>query len=841
MAIPGYKIIRKIGDGGMSSVYLAIQLSVGREVALKVLAPELRNDPAQGKKFFSEANTCGTLSHPNIISIYDVGNEGQFYYIAMDYLPSPSCADQIKKQAISNHQALRITRDIAGALDYLHSKGLAHCDVKPDNILFRHDGAGVLTDFGIATRIDTGKNPASRAIAGTPYYMSPEQFQAKHIDGRTDIYSLGIVLYEMLTGSVPFLGKEAVNVAVKHISTQVPDLPEHLIPYRSLLLKMLAKKPESRYQSGQELIEAIDKLTQNLNSGIERQSGLSTESTIIQVFSLKETLLAMSSVITRIVGQKCRDLLKGMRNTKVSLRYGLVIQNKIPLLKPDLSRLSDEETQEQLATIAQTTGFQESLGDALNANRARTIISAPVMFLFALLLSAGVVTMTIPFEQLKQMFNSANTETKNLIESVNESLSPHLPKDLSQLITLGEDDDTNAHNNPNSTLDAASMSKVRSPQADQEATNPTNRPIEMSTSKQGLTNSIAATKRQKTTENQQLTERSNTQSSKEKQIQNNAVPIKTIKRHALTVNTLPKGARVAILNIKPRYHKGIQLTPGRYHIKVSKSGYQSERRWIDLSTQDTVIGITLKKSAPKFKAGDTFSDSLKMSGVGPKVIVLPRQKSKLGQQDDDTNKPKRNYYPKKHFAIGSREITLAEYDKYTQNTNQLQVDPDENERDSLPVNEISWQEAQAYTRWLSQQTGQVYRLPTADEWEYAARAGTESRYYWGAQNASKRANCKAGCDSKWSGFFRGKPAPVGSFDANPWGLFDTAGNLAEWVAGCAVNNSKDTQTTGDRCSKRVTKGGSYKNKSRDIAPGLQQTEDAKERHQTIGFRVLREI
>ena len=248
--IRGYRLLRQLGRGGMATVYLAMQESVDREVALKVMSPALLADPNFGERFLREAKIVAKLHHRHVVGIHDVGRSGDHHYIAMEYLGGgPVLHKDGNPRPVAF--ALRVIREIATALDYAHKKGFVHRDVKPDNILLRDDGSSALTDFGIARALD----PAARmtqtgAVVGTPHYMSPEQARGRSIDGRSDLYSLGIVLYEMLVGRVPYEAEDSLAVGIMHISQPVPELPDALGHLQPLISRMLAKQPEERWQDG---------------------------------------------------------------------------------------------------------------------------------------------------------------------------------------------------------------------------------------------------------------------------------------------------------------------------------------------------------------------------------------------------------------------------------------------------------------------------------------------------------------------------------------------------------------------------------------------------------------
>jgi serine/threonine-protein kinase PpkA len=256
--IPGFRMIRALGRGGMAQVYLALQESIDREVAIKVMLSALNVDDSFSERFLREARISAKLSHPNIVSVYDVGVANGMHYLAMEYLPGGDLKDRIRR-GLAVKDALRIMREIASALDFAHKKGFVHRDIKPENILFSQTGAAVLSDFGIARTADGGTHlTATGSIVGTPHYMSPEQAQGKPVDGRSDLYSLGIAFYQMLTGKIPYQGDSALSIGIKHMRDPIPDLPQGLAAYQPFLERLLAKDPDARWQSGAEVVRALE-------------------------------------------------------------------------------------------------------------------------------------------------------------------------------------------------------------------------------------------------------------------------------------------------------------------------------------------------------------------------------------------------------------------------------------------------------------------------------------------------------------------------------------------------------------------------------------------------------
>ncbi len=256
-----YQIIEEIGRGGMATVYKAWDSINQRYVALKVLPPYFQHDAEFIKRFRREAVAAAKLDHPNIVKVYEAGEEGGINYIAMEYIEGGSLQRRLTGKPLDLSTAISIVSQIGSALAYAHKRGIIHRDVKPSNILLTEEGRALLSDFGIARVSEYGGITRTGTLIGTPEYMSPEQAEGEEVDHRSDIYSLGIVLYQMLTGRVPFTGDTPLAVLHKQIYEK-PTSPRMLNPMipaevEKVLLKALAKRPEWRYQSAEEMVAAL--------------------------------------------------------------------------------------------------------------------------------------------------------------------------------------------------------------------------------------------------------------------------------------------------------------------------------------------------------------------------------------------------------------------------------------------------------------------------------------------------------------------------------------------------------------------------------------------------------
>src|SRR3954447_8681009 len=254
-----YELRRHVARGGMAEVYLAHDRLLDRPVALKVLFPELSVDRSFVERFRREAQAAANLSHPNIVSVYDWGEEENTYFIVMEYVDGRPLSTLLRSEGtLLPDRAAGICAEVAGALGFAHRNGVIHRDVKPGNVLLTNDGQVKVTDFGIARAANAEENlTQTGAVMGTATYFSPEQAQGTTVDPRSDIYSLGVVLYELVTGRPPFSGDNPVTIAYKHVRED-PAAPRSRNPaipvaFENIILQAMAKEPADRYQTAEDL------------------------------------------------------------------------------------------------------------------------------------------------------------------------------------------------------------------------------------------------------------------------------------------------------------------------------------------------------------------------------------------------------------------------------------------------------------------------------------------------------------------------------------------------------------------------------------------------------------
>ncbi len=788
MQIPGYRIIRKINQGGMSTVYLAIQLSVGREVALKVMSPALNADPVFSERFQREANIVGQLSHPHIVSIYDIGRFKNLNYIAMDYLAGGSVHDKMST-GLSANEALRITEEIANSLDHAHDKGYIHRDIKPENILFRDDDASVLSDFGVAKTLSSASNMTNAGtVVGTPHYMSPEQARGKPIDGRSDLYSLGVVFFEMLTGSVPYRADEAVAIAIKHLTAPIPKLPPQFSLFQPLLNKLLAKEPNDRFQRGREVVEAIQNLQGIARSGNSPRYLTETEPTAIQIMSLFKALVLTSYAA---VASQLGIAAGWLFSWRWTPKRGIYRHPKVTVTEIKTSSATAEDDR---ATVV-STRVQKAAHYQSIENRKVAHLFRGVSLILLLGVIWGALSMTlnryeIPGKnKLPPELLSASVITDRWISDLllEEAVAPEIDSDT-QVGSLASKQNTSAETNVVTAEQTAPQEQAPSPVQ------------------------VTVTKPE---------------------------PAPAPPRFKLNINAAPIEAKVQILNIKDTYYTDIPLLPGRYHIKVDSKGYDQHTEWIEIEDEDIKLDVSLRKTPVP---GALFANTLDNGVKGPSMVIVPAGSFEMGSAGEPTTSPTRKVRFKHPFAVSQYEITFADFEQFSKATNRKTPSDNRWGKGSRPVINVTWQDAKDYVAWLRKTTGSKYRLPTESEWEYIARATTKSDYWWDAQD-KKTANCRRGCSSKFSNLFRTKTAPVGSYKPNIYKVFDTAGNVGEWVEDCYQDHylgapRDGSAITNSNCSIHTVRGGSIKSNLEQLKSHSRDKKASNTGYTDVGFRVV---
>jgi serine/threonine-protein kinase PpkA len=357
MDIPGYVIRGPIAQGGMATTYLALQQSLQREVAIKVLDLRAVAKPVFGERFLNEGRIVAGLRHPNIITIYDVGTADTFAYISMEYIGGGDLKARIDQGPIAAPEALAITEQIAAGLAAAHQRGIIHRDVKPGNILFRTDGSAVLSDFGIAKQLTSDANLTSTGtFIGSPNYMSPEQADGGPVDARTDIYSLGVLLYEMLTGEKPYLADSVVDVILKHKKDPVPRLPETLGRYQQVIDLMLAKLPGDRFRDADSLLQYLRQLPQSQDAAGSPGGARATTATWARIDPRRPTGRRITLSVLLVVlgiGYAALDHALDRLNAPPRLMPSALLPQLEPVAPPPGAAASDPADRQRIVTALQ--------------------------------------------------------------------------------------------------------------------------------------------------------------------------------------------------------------------------------------------------------------------------------------------------------------------------------------------------------------------------------------------------------------------------------------------------------------------------------------------------------
>ena len=361
-SIPGYELIKRIGVGGMAEVYLAKQVRLDREVALKILQPPFVKDPAFCERFIREARIAAKLNHPNIVQIFDVDQYQQHLFLSMEHVDGGDLNSR-RSFLQSYNDILHILAELTSALDFAHSQGYIHRDIKPSNILFRKSNSLVISDFGIARAMRADSHlTITGSLIGTPNYMSPEQAQSLDLDGRADLYSAAVIAYQMITGELPYFGESTISIAIKHISAPIPKLENHLQPLQPFFDKALAKAPNERFSNGAEMLEVFSKYLSKINQATfynyAKKEELITEDACTASQTPTEVVVPDPSLITQIRQPQPVETALTNEPDRVSLSklkkaYTLLVARFHHLIEAAKAK-QDKQSQYKIAAVAFT-------------------------------------------------------------------------------------------------------------------------------------------------------------------------------------------------------------------------------------------------------------------------------------------------------------------------------------------------------------------------------------------------------------------------------------------------------------------------------------------------------
>ncbi len=817
--IPGYLIRREIGAGGMASVYLALQTSLERDVALKVMAPALAADPTFSKRFLQEARMLASLAHPNIVQVYDVGvTQAQLNYFSMQYLAGGDFAQRVKG-GISEKDLVHILEGVANALGYAHQRGYVHRDVAPGNILFDVNDTPVLTDFGIARAISQAARITSAGISiGTSHYMSPEQARGGDVDARSDLYGLGVLTWFGLTGKPPYEGSDGFAVSYAHVFEPIPRLPAAQAHWQGLIDRALAKDPAARFQSADEFVDALGTIDARSVAGVGGDPDAPTRvirrDSVIAAAAAAAAAPRTADLPTRIgpipTLEESSAFGDGVASRQVGSRrwlpwsiaaVGLVLMSLVAYAllagrSPPVSSARSPDERPARTQPASTDGMAASSSSTASTTVAETQASAPGI-------QEDVADAT-PEDTLAASADVPDDETLDL------SKVPTVVDPVIELVRIGR-------------IDLAAQ-RLTSP--------PRNNAFERfsvalridpksKTAKQGVVDTARAYL---------------DMADKAWAAGDPAMFAGYLDKAVEVGGSIAEGAEsvAAAASRRKREVDALFATAEAAEARWDKATARSAYQKILVVDASSGRAREAMRSVDRIGApGFVFRDRAGAAS-GPELVVVGK------------------------VAFSRREITRGEFARFWRSAGQQQFAgkdpscrdresvfrssrkrtwqaPDITQDDSHPVVCVSFQQATAYAAWLGKETGQRYRLPTPSEWEQVARgapAGSCANANLADASFKRSFDSRTGADCDDA---HAATAPGGRFAAVA-GVFDVDGNVREWVAACGKSAAL---TAG--CREHGVRGRGWMSpadKESVIQPESYADDVALN---TLGFRLVREL
>ncbi len=801
-----YRIIEKIGTGGMADVYEAEDILLRRTVAMKVLPPEFARDPERIQRFEKEIRNLAALDHPNIVTVYDVGCDKGYHFYTMTLLPNGDLKQRIH-EGISPNLALDIFEHIADALRIAHQQGLIHRDIKPQNILFDSRDRPLLTDLGIAKAIGSDtRMTRTGMIIGTPHYMSPEQARGKRIDHRSDLYSLGVVFYEMLTGSVPYEAEDTFAVGLMHINDPIPRLPQSLAIFQTIIDRLMAKNPVDRFSNANQLLSTIRKM----------RSGESIANDQDMTQTLPRNDLFMDDDLFTELDSSSQGPRKGLGILGGVLAF-LVVAGGIYLFQQsqetnDVATQNDAPQQHTitLPTTEDTSDADNASPEPDGSERAESALQREIDRLLEMAnedLEANRLT--------RPEGNNASDRYKAVLalDSTNEKARQGLMNIVEKYIEMSDN----------------AIEKREFEQADQHLFNASiviPSADNITNARRRLALAEETERKRQVTEEAEETKRLADQEAAAERERIAAQEAEAAERELIAAQKAEKAKRAAYES---------QITAGNTALEaVDKvKALSSFEAALVLYPGDPAARTGFEKAkalVTEPKHGDRFTNSLQMtfSYIESGIFLMGSSEDESGRDADEL--PHRVNLTKGYW-LQTTEVTQKQWTAIMEKNPSRFSDCGAN----CPVESISWEDIQVFLSKLNLGDDKVsYRLPTEAEWEYGARAGSLARYCFGDTKNSL---------SNYSWYDRnagGKTHPAGEKRPNVWGFYDMYGNVWEWCQDWygkypdhEVNDPKGPPSG----RHRVLRGGSWLSSSDMCRSAVRHSLSPNNRNFYLGFRL----
>jgi len=776
-----YEIIRELGRGGMAIVFLAKDKRLERKVALKLLPEEFQHDENFRQRFLREARVSAKLSHPNIIQIHDVNEVGDFTYFSMSYIEGVSLAKIIRKgETLTPKVISRLAIQVCFAIQHAHEKNVIHRDIKPENILINKKRMPIVVDFGIAKALTEAKLSQTGMLIGTPHYMSPEQIKTGIVDGRSDIYSLGCVLYEMAAGKTPFHGLDPTSL-MYHQVNELPPPPHTInneIPknFSDLIMKALAKNPDDRFQTAAEFGKALHEWMLALPSDVAKTEAAGEKQKVQpgakdkDRSDISETLVADSVQKGDIISRAEDERRKG------TLGDTLVAPQATDRKKAMSHDKDREKSQKVIGVLAATLGI------------VSVIIIAGLVGLQ--LLKRSDVPLPVTETDQKQALQKSQLEEESArvekSDAFTKKASGDVPAKTARPEQTGSTTATKTKAPPSS---APPGKQDIEKTADLGKTEPVKRPVKKPPESISVEEEKLAVIPDDT---KTIITKSEIPSTKEpeKEIEK---PAESIEKQKLAAIPKPEAERIPPVKLPEKKVEKISETP--------------------VTTVAKIIWIPI--TGGTFIMGDSQGDMEK------EMMNRPVHRVTVSS-----------------FEMSRDEVTVEQYAVFLKDTNHPEPDNWELQLKypKRPVVFVSWNDVVAFASWAGA------RLPTEAEWEYAARGKlNRKRYPWGDDSPTGSANYNNDWeDGKgWEKYLK----EPGSYPPNSFGLNDMSGNVYEWCYDWfgPFSNELSTNPTGASSSKygRVVRGGGWNSGSKYVRNSVRGPLNPDGTFPHTGFRIVR--